>query len=226
MCESCSQCDSLPLQAVDAAVDIAAAPGVAAAETAVGAAVKKTTPWAPKWSKSQKRPYWVNTEDGSTAWEEPLSEGAAARGGLLDGWYECTSGDGRAYYHHPATMENRWDKPVKLPGAEEVPASSSAAAQQHAPAPATAATAVARDAATTGAPDATLPEGWTVHGLDKQGSKPYYYHTTSKTTSWIHPKHTNALPDGWAAVAMDDGSGKVYFHNTVTGVTSWTKPVA
>ena len=78
---------------------------------------------------------------------------------------------------------------------------------------------------TTRALDDTLPEGWTIHGLES-GSKPYFYHAGSKTASWNHPKHVNALPVGWEAVAVDDGSGNVYFHNTVTGVTSWTKPVS
>ena len=216
----------------------------------VGAAVKEAAQWAPKWSKSQKRPYWTNTEDGSSVWEEPSS---VVKLGLLSGWYECKSGDGRSYYHHPATMEDRWDMPVRqgevagaldtlpkgwtahggedggkpyyhhsmqkttswihpkdLPGkfaesataatasvaltlalgppALPVSAPSTAAARESAVA--AAATAVESNSATTGVRDEALPEGWTAHGLD-EGSKPYFHHLASQTTSWIHPKHVD-----------------------------------
>ena len=281
---SCLQDPVAEANAVGVGIGVAGNVAIGAAPVAVvGAAVKEAAQWAPKWSKSQKRPYWTNTEDGSSVWEEPSS---VVKLGLLSGWYECKSGDGRSYYHHPATMEDRWDMPVRqgevagaldtlpkgwtahggedggkpyyhhsmqkttswihpkdLPGtfaesataatasvaltlalgppALPVSAPSTAAARESAVA--AAATAVESNSATTGVRDEALPEGWTAHGLD-EGSKPYFHHLASQTTSWIHPKHVDGLPVPWAAVAVEDGTGKVYFHNTATGATSWTKP--
>ena len=116
-------------------------------------------------AESKACAYWANPEDGSTTWEEPLSEGAVARVELLEGWYECTSADGRPYYHHPGTMENRWDKPWEQPTgapvaaaeAAETASSPAAAAEESAPAAPAAKTDAAPPAAASEAPAVVEP---------------------------------------------------------------------
>ena len=70
--------------------------------------------WKKKWSKTQMRPYWRSSNDGTHVWDDPTASGGALdRSSLLpEGWHECARADGRAYYHNTATGEDRDEMPT------------------------------------------------------------------------------------------------------------------
>jgi hypothetical protein len=107
---------------------------------------------------------------------------------------------------------------------------------------AAAATAGTAPAAVTTASSGALPAGWSV-AKDPASGKEYYYHATTKQTTWVKPTAepaasaeapaaapaaapattSGALPAGWTA-ATDPASGKQYYYHATTKQTTWEKP--